>query len=101
MKRSQSLRKRVFERDNFICQKCKEEDKSCKKLEAHHKIPLVFGGEDNMDNLITLCSDCHHFAPNKKSEFDDYMKEECNGTMTTLILALQKAREQDSSLFKS
>jgi len=58
-------------------------------LEAHHIIPLCFDGKDELENLITLCNDCHHFAPNKKDEFKEYMKEECNGTLTTLIKALK------------
>jgi 5-methylcytosine-specific restriction endonuclease McrA len=92
--RNQTLRKKVFERDNFTCQKCKTQDKTARILEAHHINPLVMEGNDNLDNLITLCSDCHHFAPNNKQGFEDYMKEEMDGTFTTLMKAWNKVREE-------
>ncbi len=97
--RNQTLKKKVFERDNFACQKCKIQDKTLRILEAHHITPLCMGGKDEIDNLITLCSDCHHFAPNKKEEFDEYMREECDGTLTTLIKAMQKVRQEHPELF--
>jgi len=97
MKRAKLARK-AFERDDFTCQKCKTQDKTAKILEAHHIIPLVFGGKDELENLITLCSDCHHFAPNKKEEFEEYMKEECDGTMATLLRAFKKVREKHPEL---
>lgn len=89
-----ALRKKVFERDNFTCQKCKVQDKSARILEAHHINPLYANGEDELNNLITLCSNCHHFAPNKKQEFEEYIKEEMDGTLTTLIKAWNKVREE-------
>jgi 5-methylcytosine-specific restriction endonuclease McrA len=85
--RNHTLRKKAFERDDFTCQKCKIQDKTARILEAHHISPLVMGGNDDLNNLITLCNDCHHFAPNNKQEFEDYMKEEMEGTLTTLIKA--------------
>ena len=98
-KRNQTLKKKAFKRDDFTCQKCKIQDKTAKILEVHHIIPLCYGGKDELSNLITLCSDCHHFAPDKKEDFDEYMKEECDGTMTTLIKAWKKAREEHPELF--
>ena len=100
-KRNPTLRKQAFERDNYSCKKCKIQDKTTRNLEVHHIIPLVSEGKDELDNLITLCSDCHHFAPNKKEDFDEYMKEECGGTMTTFIKAWNKVREAHPELFKS
>lgn len=90
MKRNSLLRKKCFERDNFTCQKCKIQDKEAKILEAHHITLLGFGGKDELSNLITLCSDCHHFAPNNKEQFYGYMQEECDGTMTTFIKTWKK-----------
>lgn len=99
MERDQNLRKKVFERDNFTCQKCKFQDQSAKILEAHHVIPLVFNGEDNLDNLITLCADCHKFAPNNKQEFEEYMKEEMEGTLTVLMKVWNTFRTENPELF--
>ena len=99
MNRNGSLRLKVINRDNFTCQKCKIQDKSAAILEVHHITPLVMGGQDVLENLITLCKDCHHFAPNNKEEFEDYMKEETDGTLTTLMKAIEKVRKENSELF--
>jgi predicted HNH restriction endonuclease len=99
-KRNFSLRKKCFERDNFICKKCKFEDKTAHKLEAHHIVPLVLGGKDELENLITLCFDCHHFAPNKKEEFEAYLSEEMDGTSTTFVKAFSKVREEHPEFFR-
>lgn len=32
------------------------------RLEVHHIIPIVYGGEDTYDNYICLCHNCHHGA---------------------------------------
>ncbi len=93
--RNQILRKKVFERDDFTCQKCKIQDKTARILEAHHINPLYLEGKDEMENLITLCFDCHHFAPDNKEEFDKYMQEEMEGTLTILMKAWNKVREEN------
>jgi predicted restriction endonuclease len=93
------LKKKVFERDDRTCKKCKIQDKTARILEAHHIIPLYLDGKDDLDNLMTLCSDCHHFAPNDKKEFEEYMKEEMDGTSTTLMKAIKKVREENPELF--
>jgi 5-methylcytosine-specific restriction endonuclease McrA len=93
--RNQSLRKKVFERDDFTCQKCKIQDKTARILEAHHINPLFVNGEDELNNIITLCSDCHHFAPNKPEEFQEYIKEEMEGTLTILMKTINKFREEE------
>ena len=89
MKRNKFLRKKGIERDNFTCQKCHLRDKTGRLLEVHHKKPLVFEGKDDLENSITLCKDCHHYAPNNQKEFKIYMQEECTGTMTIITKALQ------------
>jgi 5-methylcytosine-specific restriction endonuclease McrA len=30
-----------------------------RKLHVHHIIPIKMGGNNTLDNLITLCEDCH------------------------------------------
>src|SRR4030042_4947020 len=99
LKKRKNLRKLVFKRDNYTCQKCKIQDKTARILEAHHIIPLAFEGKDELGNLITLCYDCHHFAPNHKEEFEEYMKEEMDGTSTTLIKVFEKVRKEHPDLF--
>lgn len=49
------LQKAVLERDNFTCRKC-----GCyTNAPPHHRIKLSQGGSDILDNLETLCLDCH------------------------------------------
>jgi 5-methylcytosine-specific restriction endonuclease McrA len=98
--RNKTLRRKCFERDNFTCRKCKFLDKTGYSLEAHHIIPLCAGGEDVLGNLITLCFDCHKFAPNKKEEFEEYLREEMDGTSTTLLRAWNKLRKENPQLFE-
>ena len=51
------LRRSVFERDHFRCQRCllgRKRDLTC-----HHIMPVTDGGSDDRSNLITLCERCH------------------------------------------
>jgi len=54
------LRFDVLTRDNFCCLRC---GRSAKihgvALEIDHRVPVVEGGSDEMDNLETLCKDCN------------------------------------------
>lgn len=43
-------------RDKYTCQHCGKQH--C-LVEAHHIIPRSQGGSDDLENLITLCTDCH------------------------------------------
>ena len=98
--RSQTLRKQTLERDDFTCQKCKIQDVTGKLLEIHHINPLYSEGKDELSNLITLCNDCHHFAPDKEEEFKEYMKEEMTGTATTLMKSIEKVKAEHQDLFE-
>jgi len=46
----------VLARDNYTCQVCKKKNKI---LNTHHIIYKSHDGTDNVDNLITVCTDCH------------------------------------------
>lgn len=48
------LRAQALERDGHKCQECGTED----DLQVHH---LAYGkaGDDLLDDLVTLCEDCH------------------------------------------
>ena len=50
------LRQRVLERDGWRCQNCG----SSENLHAHHLAKRSQLGDDALDNLITLCANCHH-----------------------------------------
>ena len=53
------LREFILERDNFTCQKCKRRFHLSSELHAHHIIPLHKGGKDILQNITTLCKQCH------------------------------------------
>lgn len=67
--RNQKLVKQCMERDLGLCCCC-----GFKADEAHHIIPLTFGGEDTLDNMIAMCCEDHYHAPNTKEEFVEYIK---------------------------
>jgi hypothetical protein len=51
------MRKRqVLERDNWRCRKCS----SVLQLQVDHIVNRSSGGTHNMENLQTLCSNCHY-----------------------------------------
>jgi len=52
-------RNRIIERDKFTCQRCKKHHRTHTGLSAHHIVPRAIGGQDDDDNLITLCNKCH------------------------------------------
>ena len=61
-----SLRFKIFMRDNFTCQYCgvnKEEDGV--KLEVDHIIPVSKGGTNKKSNLTTACFRCNRGKSNK------------------------------------
>lgn len=50
-------RKLVYARDNWTCQKC---GIHChKNIQCHHIIPFRISEDNSLDNLITLCRQCH------------------------------------------
>ena len=51
-------RKAVYRRDGWRCAICD----SPKYIQIHHCVKRSQGGTNNMDNLITLCADCHALA---------------------------------------
>ncbi len=64
-----SVRREVLSRDNHTCQ-----GKGCSSkryLEVHHKVPRSAGGSNDESNLITLCSACHSFVHNRRSNLID------------------------------
>jgi hypothetical protein len=68
----------TLERDNFTCQKCGFKGKP-NELEIHHIKLKSFEGKDKIENLITLCSICHKYAPDNEIEFKKYIQKKING----------------------
>ncbi len=68
----------IFSRDRFSCQKCGFHGTS-EDLEVHHIKMRVDEGSDKSENLITICSICHYFAPDDEKEFEKYLSEKIDG----------------------
>ena len=47
----------MLTRDRHQCLDCKRQ--GLKRVEVHHVIHLRDGGSDDMENLVTLCYECH------------------------------------------
>jgi hypothetical protein len=69
-KRNKKIVKEVLLRDNKLCYCC-----GFKANEVHHIIPLVYGGDDNFENMVAICSKCHLNAPDTKEKFIEYAKK--------------------------
>jgi 5-methylcytosine-specific restriction endonuclease McrA len=54
--RNADLRLLCFQRDQGVCQICMRPKTN---LVAHDTTPISKGGENALDNLVTLCEDCH------------------------------------------
>jgi 5-methylcytosine-specific restriction endonuclease McrA len=61
---NKTLRHRVLKRDGYKCFICE----SSRKLEVHHFIPVIEGGSNNPENLMTLCLVCHNQLFHNKSK---------------------------------
>lgn len=57
-----SIRIQCFKRDGYKCIKCG----SNRNLTVNHKIPPRFGGKNKLNNLETLCKECHESLHNRK-----------------------------------
>jgi site-specific DNA recombinase len=77
---SQTLKQQIIKRDNFTCQKCGFLGTS-EDLEVHHINLKGDKGEDEIDNLITLCSICYYYAPDSPEDFKKYIKEKIDGAI--------------------
>lgn len=49
------IRAEVLERDSQSCRECGRTN----LLHIHHLVPLSKGGTNDIENLITLCGNCH------------------------------------------
>ena len=74
-----SLRHRVYDRDDWCCSNCPAQGrhKGNAELHAHHIVPISKGGTHEISNLTTLCKKCHDsihtsaMAPTAESRHDD------------------------------
>lgn len=66
------IKHKILERDGYKCRACGSD----RDLEVHHMQALVYGGKSTSENLITLCGECHAYAPDDGIESNyRYLKE--------------------------
>lgn len=80
-------RELILERDEYKCKNCGRDSSN---LEVHHVVPLEKGGSNSIDNLITLCKDCHNsihsnskFAPARFGETSSETTSTSNDTSSS------------------
>ena len=62
----ENLRIATIMRDGYQCTQCKKKG----KIDAHHIIWKEHGGKDSIENLITLCKQCHKKVHKGKLKLD-------------------------------
>jgi len=62
----ENLRKAAIMRDGGKCMMC---GKGKRMLQAHHILPRHLKGADTIQNLITLCSDCHDKVTGNEKDY--------------------------------
>ncbi|WP_121821072.1 HNH endonuclease [Halostella salina] len=90
-----SRRKKVYRRDGYTCQHCgaKGGQNGDTELHAHHIVPKSRGGSHHLNNLVTVCRDCHKaihgdfIAPSPREQLDQMDKI---GQLSISILREQK-----------
>lgn len=69
----------VLNRDSYTCQYCKTKKGT---LHVHHIVYRSNGGSDKIDNLITLCEDCHKKLHNGElKDFESKLVGKRKGTL--------------------
>lgn len=73
---SDSVKKIVYLRDNYICQYCGQIGHSPEnKLHIEHSTPICRGGDNSLQNLKVACSKCNLEKYNKtEEEYREYLK---------------------------
>jgi hypothetical protein len=69
------LAKTVYERDGYRCRRCKAKPSMQNKLHGHHVKPWAGnpGARFDLNNLITLCKNCHNWVHSKKNTKREYL----------------------------
>lgn len=91
------LRESVFKRDNYRCVDCGGEY----NLTVNHIKELSLGGVNDLDNLETLCKDCHEKHHGRRIFDDDYKAKRDYGKKHRFWQAkpiLKEAIENESAI---
>jgi len=70
-------RQKVLERDDYQCQRCGVSPEEENALHIHHIEPRSLGGSDDLENLETLCEECHKETHSGRQSEDDRKQIRC------------------------
>ena len=65
------VRKRILERDAWLCQPCTRAGRVVKATEVDHIKPKSQGGTDSPDNLEAICKTCHEEKSKQEAKQGD------------------------------
>lgn len=74
------MKKLCLERDNYECIFCSSKD----NIEVHHLLPMSFYGNNNLNNLQTLCRWCHRKIHILLNQYFNYLYN--NNLLKTYLL---------------
>jgi len=73
------IRRLVYERDNYTCQRCGKLMRNSKiAFHVHHIVPFLESFDNSLSNLTTLCPNCHSSV--ECNYLKRLIKEEKSGT---------------------
>lgn len=69
------IRKVIYKRDNYKCQRCGNPHKIDNKLNAHHIKSWAGNRKErfNLENIITLCNKCHNWVHSKRNTDKEFL----------------------------
>lgn len=91
-----NVKQAVLARDEYKCQICQSKND---KLQIHHIIHKSDGGSDRMDNLVSLCNNCHEKVHSGELRFDKKVKSFKH--FTHMNIMRKKLLEQLKKEFKN
>lgn len=74
---STPVRIRVFLRDSLTCQSCAFASGDPSSFHVHHKQPRSEGGTNTLENLTTLCCDCHKATHGRTDKLSEAVQFNC------------------------
>lgn len=86
---STAMRIRVFVRDSLTCTECSFNSDDPSDFHVHHKVPRAEGGTNDIENLTTVCCDCHKILHGAKSIEDGGSKRINMRLKTTVRFMLE------------
>lgn len=84
------LRFEILRRDNYTCRYCGASAPDA-SLTVDHVIPVVLGGGDEPNNLVTACTDCN--AGKSSTSPDEHTVEDVDAAALLFAKAMERAAE--------